>query len=711
VISSPRCRRAALAALAAFAVACPGLLSARAEAPSNFPRTSASGSYLAATHARGQRDAAAAASYYRAALRADPRNNELLGRTFLAVLAAGEVDEAVRLAERVLQVDKTDRIARLVLGVRAIKQKQYPVARRELAQSIRGPITDLAATLLSAWTLASPSEAKQATDAIDKLAGADWYAIFKDLHAALILDLAGRRNDALKRFERAYGRDPTALRVVQGYASVLSREDRNDEALTMLAALEQSLPRHPFIMEAIDDINAGNELEPLLDTPQAGAAEALYGLGEAFGQRDGEDLGLVYLQLALYLEPSHALALLALGDLYENLSRHELAIKSYERVAPDSPLLRKAQMGIAVNLGSLDHLEEAKSRLENLIAADPRDLEAFTALGNVLRNAKQFTECADASSRGIATIDKDRRSNWAIYYLRGMCLDRARQWTKAEADFKKALALNPEQPDVLNSLGFSWIDQGINLEEGMSMVRRALAKRPNDGEFVDSLGWGYFRLGYTEEALKHIERAAALMPDESTIQDHLGDVYARMGREAQARKQWARARALNPDPDELLKIEAKLAAGSPQQQSAAPAQSPVSPESGAPLSPIAAATPSEPAATATVPSLLPPDSTVAKEYLGLELGDISNDLRKRYKLNDSIKGVVITGIHASSPAADKPLAPGNIIVEMAEEAVGSVADFRGKLDRLRKQGEKSALLVVAAPDGGQWFVSLSLAAP
>ena len=184
-----------------------------------------------------------------------------------------------------------------------------------------------------------------------------------------------------------------------------------------------------------------------------------------------------------------------------------------------------------------------------------------------------------------------------------------------------------------------------------------------------------------------------------------------MGREAQARKQWARARALNPDPDELLKIEAKLAAGSPQQQSAAPAQSPVSPESGAPPSPIAAATPSEPAATATVPSLLPPDSTVAKEYLGLELGDISNDLRKCYKLNDSIKGVVITGIHASSPAADKPLAPGNIIVEMAEEAVGSVADFRGKLDRLRKQGEKSALLVVAAPDGGQWFVSLSLAAP
>ena len=198
------------------------MLSAQAQSRDGFSRISPSGSYLAARHAGGQRDAAAAASYYRAALRGDPRNNELLGRTFLAVLANGEVDEGVRLAERVLQVDKNDRIARLVLGVRAIKQKQYPVARRELAQSIRGPITDLAATLLSAWTMANPSEAKQATDSIDKLAGADWYAIFKELHSALILDVAAQKKEAAKHFERSYKLDPTALRVVQSYGSFLS---------------------------------------------------------------------------------------------------------------------------------------------------------------------------------------------------------------------------------------------------------------------------------------------------------------------------------------------------------------------------------------------------------------------------------------------------------------------------------------------------------
>jgi tetratricopeptide (TPR) repeat protein len=569
VILSPRCRRAALAALAAFAVACPGLLSARAEAPSNFPRTSASGSYLAASHARGQRDAAAAASYYRAALRADPRNNELLGRTFLAVLAAGEVDEAVRLAERVLQVDKTDRIARLVLGVRAIKQKQYPVARRELAQSIRGPITDLAATLLSAWTLASPSEAKQATDAIDKLTGADWYAIFKDLHAALILDLAGQKKEAGKRFERSYKLDPTALRVVQSYASFLSRQGNTAEASKVFAAFDEALPRHPLVVEATAELKAGKKLPLMIDTPQAGAAEVLYGLGAALGRRGGEDLGLVYLQLALYLVPSHPLALLSLGDLYEAMKKPELANKTYERVPLNSPLQRNAQIQLALNLDALDRTDEAKANLEKLITANPGDLEAIMALGNVLRGRKQFAECADVYSKGVDTIGKPEKSNWVIYYFRGICFERSKQWAKAENDLKKSLELYPDQAHVLNYLGYSWIDQGVNLDEGMRMIKRAVEQRADDGYIVDSLGWAYYRLGNMEEAVKQLERAVELKPEDPTINDHLGDAYWRVGRVLEARFQWSHARDLKPEPEDLVKIEAKLKSGLPDDTSSA----------------------------------------------------------------------------------------------------------------------------------------------
>ena len=575
MIPSPRFRRAAVAALAAlvvtWALTWPGMLSAWAQAPavSSFSRTSASGSYLAARHAGGQRDASAAASYYRSALRGDPRNNELLGRTFLAVLANGEVEEAVKLAERVLQIDKTDRIARLVVGVRAIKQKQYPVARRELAQSIRGPITDLAATLLSAWTLASPTEAKQATDAIEKLSGADWYAIFKEMHSALILDVAGQKKEAAKRFERAYKLDPTALRVVQSYGSFLSRQGNNAEALKVFAAFDEALPRHPLIVEATTEIKAGKKLALMVDTPQAGAAEVLYGLGAALGRRGGEDLGLIYLQLALYLVPSHPLALLSLGDLYEAMKKPELANKTYERVPLNSPLQRNAQIQLALNLDTLEKTDEAKASLEKLIVANPGDLEAIMALGNVQRGRKQFAECADVYTKGVDTITKAEKSNWVIYYFRGICLERAKQWVKAEADLKKSLELFPEQPHVLNYLGYSWIDQGVNLDDGMRMIKRAVEQRADDGYIVDSLGWAYYRLGNMEEAVKQLERAVELKPEDPTINDHLGDAYWRVGRVLEARFQWSHARDLKPEPEDLVKIEVKLKAGLPDDTSSA----------------------------------------------------------------------------------------------------------------------------------------------
>lgn len=576
MIHSPPFRRAAVAVIAALAISWPAALSARAQAPAtfaqapaSFARSSTSGSYLAARHAGGQRDAAAAAAYYRAALRGDPRNTELLGRTFLAVLANGDVDEAIKLAERVLQTDKTDRVAHLVLGVRSIKQKQYPLARRELAQSIRGPITDLAATLLSAWTLASPGEARLATDSIDKLTGAEWYAIFKDLHAALILDLTAQKKDAPRRFERAYKNDPTALRVVQAYASFLSRQGNSAEALKVLASFEEALPRHPLIAEATSEIKAGKKLPLLIDSPQAGAAEVLYGLGAALGRRGGEDLGLIYLQLALYLAPSHSLALLSLGDLYEALKNPELANKTYERVPISSPLQRNAQIQMAMNLDTLERTDEAKASLEKLIAAHPGDLEAIMALGNVLRGRKQFAECADVYSKGIETIAKPEKSNWVIYYFRGICYERAKQWPQAEGDLKKALVLFPEQPHVLNYLGYSWIDQGVNLDEGMRMIKRAVEQRADDGYIVDSLGWAHYRLGNIEEAVKQLERAVELKPEDPTINDHLGDAYWRVGRMLEARFQWSHARDLKPEPDDLVKIEEKLKFGLPDDTSSA----------------------------------------------------------------------------------------------------------------------------------------------
>lgn len=570
-------RYAAACGLTAGVLFVPNALAAQSLArqePSRNPvrtelsRSSPFGSYLAARHASAQRDAAAAAAYYRAALRADPKNTELLERAFISVLADGDIDEAVKLGERVLQVNKSDRVARLVLGVRAVKAKHWGSARQNLAASVRGPVTDLTAALLIAWSQYGAGDTKAAMETIDRLVGADWYNLFKDLHAGMILDAAGQRKEAGRRLERAYKADSTALRVVEAYGSYLSREGRKDEALKVYQTFDKALPNHPLVTQAISEIEAGRKVPLLAQSAQAGAAEVLYGLGAALGRRGGEDLGLAYLQLSLYLAPQHTMALLSLADLYEAMKKPALAIRIYEKIPADSPLRRNSDIQLATNLDSLDRTDEARAKLEKLIAENSKDSEAIMALGNILRARKFYAECGEVYSKGVDLIAKPEKPNWLIFYFRGICYERAKQWAKAEPDLKKALELFPDQPHVLNYLGYSWVDQGLNLDEGMRMIRRAVEQRPDDGYIVDSLGWAYYRIGNYQEASKHLERAVELKPDDPTINDHLGDVYWRTGRELEAKFQWSHARDLKPDPDELKKIEDKLRNGLPEETSA-----------------------------------------------------------------------------------------------------------------------------------------------
>lgn len=571
----------AAAAFVAFAV--PGQLQAQtpdhsADSSAQFPTArdlkslTTAGSYLAARHASVERDATAAAAFYRSALRTDPKNNELLDRAFISSLADGDIDEAVKLADRILQIDKSNRVARLVVGVRDLKLKKYAGAQQNINQSVRGPITDLVATLLSGWASFGAGDTKAAIANIDKLAGPDWYPIFKDLHSGLLLELANRPKEAGVRFERAYKLDDSALRITDAYGRWLSRNKDIAAAQGVYENFNKKLARHPLVVQAMRDLQAGKKLAPLVDSPQAGAAEALYGIGASLTRRGGEDLALVYLQLALYLQPNHSLALLSLADLYESVKKPKMAIKVYERVPANSPLKRNALIQQATDLDAVDRSDEGIKILQGVVAEDPRDLEAIMALGNIERGRKKFAECARTYGTGIDVITEAKdKPNWVYFYFRGICEERSKQWARAEVDMRKALELQPEQPHVLNYLGYSWIDQGINLDEGMKMIRRAVDQRPDDGYIVDSLGWAYYRIGNYEEAVKNLERAIDLKPEDPTINDHLGDAYWRVGRTLEAKFQWAHARDLKPEADELPKIEAKLANGLPEDTSSAAA--------------------------------------------------------------------------------------------------------------------------------------------
>src|SRR5438270_843108 len=576
-----RFSRSAIAAVAFSLLAVPGSLlaqtpdhptdnSARFPTPHDLKSMTMSGSYLAARHASVERDSASAAAFYRSALRIDPKNNELLDRAFISSLADGDIDEAVKLADRILTIDKSNRVARLVVGVRDLKTKKYAAAQSNINQSVRGPITDLVATLLSGWASYGAGETKAAVANIDKLTGPEWYPIFKDLHSGMILELAGKEKEAGVRLERAYKLDDTMLRVADDYARWLTRNKDDPAATAIYQAFDKKLPRHPLVQEALRETKAGKKMPPLVDSAQTGAAEALYGIGATLTRRGGEDLALVYLQLALYLAPNHPLALLSLADLYESVKKPAMAIKIYERVPANSPLKRNAQIQLATNLDTADRSDEAIKILKGVTAEDSKDVEAIMALGNIERGRKKFADCAQTYSRGIAAMpDPNDKNNWVYYYYRGICEERSKQWNKAEADMRKALQLQPEQPHVLNYLGYSWIDQGINLDDGMKMIKRAVDQRPDDGYIVDSLGWAYYRIGNYEDAVKNLDRAIDIKPDAATSNDHLGDASSRTGRILEAKFQWANARDLKPEPEELPKIEAKIENGLPEDTSSA----------------------------------------------------------------------------------------------------------------------------------------------
>ncbi|WP_349357454.1 tetratricopeptide repeat protein [Stappia sp.] len=524
-----------------------------------------SGSYLSGRLAGQSRDLANAAAFFGEALDQDPGNPFLLDRTFVLKLANGDLADALTLAERLFAEQPDHFLARLMVAAEALRDNRAAAAREYLENEGRGPLAALASGLVAAWALEAKAETDLALDTIAALDGPDWYTVFMAYHSALIQDHAGRLEAARDNLAIATEADPGALRVTDAYARVLARLGERDAALKVLDDYNTLLRGHPMILATREAIASGAELGTVARDPVSGAAEVLYGLGAALARDGGEELAAVFLQLSLHLDRDADVAAIALAGLFDQLGKFDRSIQVLEGISDTSPLKRDAEIQIGINYNALENLEESRAHLEALVESDPSDLDAITALGNVLRSHKLFEEAEEVYSRGIATIDAPAEEHWPLYYYRGICRERLKNWGPAEADFRQSLALSAEQPLVLNYLGYSLVDRGLKLPEALDMIRKAVDLRPRDGYIVDSLGWAYYRLGRYEEAVRELERAVELRPEDPIINDHLGDAYWKVGRRIEARFQWNHARDLDPEPEELPKILEKIENGLPEE--------------------------------------------------------------------------------------------------------------------------------------------------
>jgi tetratricopeptide (TPR) repeat protein len=525
------------------------------------PRISLAGSYLAARSADKAKDLAAAVRFYNNALATDPENPGLMERVLLLGLANGDIEPSFALAERLIKLDPGNPASRVALAVRDVKLGRNDEALADLAGIARADLASLTAGLMKAWIEFGEGKTDDAVATIAGLRGPEWYSIFKDYHTALILDAAGREAAAVEAIKRAYKGDTTALRVVDGYARIMARSGQRAEAIKALVAFGGETPFHPAVRDVLDQIRSGTTPQPTATTTVAGVAELLYGLGSAIGLDDGPDLSASYLRLGAYLEPKSFLITMAIGDVFQGVGRCDDAIAIYETIPNTEPMRRNANIQIGACLQTLEKHDEAARYIKRVVDANPKDTEAAVELGNIYRSDSRFAEAADAYTLGIKAVAKPSDADWRVYYFRGVSYERSDRWPEAERDFKQALAINPEQPQVLNYLGYSWVDKGMNLEEALKMIKRAVELRPNDGYIVDSLGWAYYRLGRNDEAVSALENAVELRAEDPVINDHLGDIYWTVGRKREAVFQWTHARDLGADKEELPKILAKLEHG------------------------------------------------------------------------------------------------------------------------------------------------------
>jgi tetratricopeptide (TPR) repeat protein len=266
-----------------------------------------------------------------------------------------------------------------------------------------------------------------------------------------------------------------------------------------------------------------------------------FSIANALRNEANADYTLLYARLAEHLRPDHTEALLLTAELLETLGRYELASQTYQKVPADDPSFHAAELGRAEALREAGKIEAAMEVLEALTRSQSDLPYAHTALGDLRRQEKNFEGAISSYDTAIGLYDTLEMRQWFLFYARAISHERLGNWEAAEADFRKALELNPEQPQVLNYLGYSLVEKQIKLEEALSMIERAVAARPESGYIVDSLAWVLFRMGRYEEAVGPMERASELMPVDPVVTDHLGDVYWAVGRELEAQFQWRRA--------------------------------------------------------------------------------------------------------------------------------------------------------------------------
>ncbi len=479
-----------------------------------------------------------------------PQNSEVLQLTFLTCL----MDNRPEAATLALQLPDNP-AAQLLLADNDALAGNWDAAEQRFHALPRQGLTELLQPLLVAWAQQGGGNTDAALASLAPFVEGPRFRGVYALHAAMIADLGNHKVDAARLYRTAqaeYGGLNMRLAII--LASWQLRQEHPTDARQILNAVADS---SSDLAVVVPGLLASAAKRPVANATD-GMAEAYLALAAALRQQDATDYALLLLQLSLGVRPDFTPARLLMSDIMGSAKHTANALRILAPVGSDDPLLPLVQLRRAALQEQLGNTDAAMQTLDAVARLYPDQPTPLAQMGDILRMNGRFSEAVSAYDRAIARIPNPGPNDWPLFYDRGIALERSKQWPKAEADFEFALQLAPDQPYVLNYLGYSWAEQGRNLSHAHQMIERALQLRPNDGSIIDSLGWVQLRQGDTGNAVHQLEHAVELDPEDSTINGHLGDAYWAAGRKLEAEFQWRRALTLNPDPADIPNLQSKL---------------------------------------------------------------------------------------------------------------------------------------------------------
>lgn len=510
------------------------------------------GPYLAARSADFQGDFVATAEYGARAIAENPGNEDILEGVTIAQLVLNPLDQATPYARRLQALNEENRVARLVLLGDALGRDDWDAALAVLAEGV--PVGPYMGEMLRAWAEIGRGQMSQALEIYDTVAkdeSAKGFALFQK---ALATAHVGDYETAADLLGGQLSEFRLNRRGVIAYAQILSQLERFDDAITLIDEAAGGV-----MDEELTAITAQLKAEtPLPYTAitgaRDGAAELFYMIAENLAPDATPDTVLIYSRIAEHLGPELHAATILSAQMHEDMAHYNLAVAAYSRIPQSSPVYLQAALGRALALNNSDRADEAIGELRTLTGQFPTRARVPTLLGEFLSRQDRHDEARIAFDQAVALFQGETPAQWRVYFQRAVTLSKLDDWPGAEADFRKALELDPDQANVLNYLGYSMVERNENLGEALDMIERAVAARPDSGYITDSLGWVYYRLGRYSEAVVQMERAVELLPIDPILNDHLGDTYWAVGRAREAEFQWKRALSFVTDETDLEEL-------------------------------------------------------------------------------------------------------------------------------------------------------------